>query len=100
MALRWVVKKCELFSFFQPVLHNWCNKGHVCGIVHVKDSLLLRVAHEGNVLFNHALNSLWSEMKLHGKSVRSWCDGSSDRSFMGCGPIELFLVPVSASRLV
>ena len=24
-----------------------------------------------------------SEMKLRGKSVRSWCDGSSDRSFMG-----------------
>ena len=21
-------------------------------------------------------------MSLHGKSVRSWCDGSSDRSFM------------------
>ena len=21
-------------------------------------------------------------MKLHGKSVRSWCNGSSDRSFM------------------
>ena len=24
-----------------------------------------------------------SEMYLRGKSVRSWCDGSSDRSFMG-----------------
>ena len=24
----------------------------------------------------------WSEMWLRGKSVRSWCDGSSDRSFM------------------
>ena len=24
-----------------------------------------------------------SEMQLRGKSVRSWCDGSSDRSFMG-----------------
>ena len=29
------------------------------------------------------------------KSVRSWCDGSSDRSFNG-GPIELFLVPKQA----
>ena len=24
-----------------------------------------------------------SEMYFRGKSVRSWCDGSSDRSFMG-----------------
>ena len=31
---------------FQPVLHDWCNKGHgmcypVCGMVHIKDPLLL-----------------------------------------------------------
>ena len=31
---------------FQPVLHNWCNKGcgmcyPVCGMVHIKDPLLL-----------------------------------------------------------
>ena len=26
--------------------------------------------------------ALGSEMKLRGKSVRSWCDGSSDRPFM------------------
>ena len=26
--------------------------------------------------------SWWSEMYLRGKSVRSWCDGSSDRSLM------------------
>ena len=32
---------------------------------------------------------------IRGKSVRSWCDGSSDRSF-----IELFIVPASAPRLV
>ena len=30
---------------FQPVLHDWCNKGrgmcyHVCGIVHIKEPLL------------------------------------------------------------
>ena len=31
-----------------------------------------------------------------GGSVSSWCDGSSDHG----GPIELFLVPPSASRLV
>ena len=31
---------------FQPVLHDWCNKGHgmcyhVCGIMHIKEPLLL-----------------------------------------------------------
>ena len=35
----------ELFSF-QPVLHDWCNKGRgmcypVCGMVHIKEPLLL-----------------------------------------------------------
>ena len=34
---------------FQPVLHNWCNKGcgtcyPVCGMMHIKEPLLLRVA--------------------------------------------------------
>ena len=33
---------------FQPVLHDWCNKGrgmcyHVCGMVHIKEPLLLIV---------------------------------------------------------
>ena len=35
-------------SYFsvQPVIHNWCNKGHgmcypVCGMVHIKEPLLL-----------------------------------------------------------
>ena len=36
-----------------------------------------------------------SEMQLRGKSFRSWCDRSSDRSFM-----VLFLVPASVPRLV
>ena len=38
----------DLLSYFlsQPMLHNWCNKGFgmfyiVCGMVHLKDSLLL-----------------------------------------------------------
>ena len=31
---------------FQPVPHNWCNKGHgmcypICGMVHIKEPLLL-----------------------------------------------------------
>ena len=34
----------ELF-LFQPVLHDWCNKGHgkcysVCGMVHIREPLL------------------------------------------------------------
>ena len=41
------------YFLFQPVLHNWCNKGSamcypVCRMVHIKESLLLiekRVAH-------------------------------------------------------
>ena len=46
-----MVDPLSYFSF-QPVLHNWCKKGHgmcypVCGIVHIKEPLLLieNVAH-------------------------------------------------------
>ena len=45
------VNPLSYFSF-QPVLHDWCNKGHgmcypVCGMVHIKEPLLLmeRVAY-------------------------------------------------------
>ena len=50
--VRWVVRSIlhgvdplSYFSF-QPVLHDWCNKGRgmcypVCGMVHVKEPLLL-----------------------------------------------------------
>ena len=50
--VRWVVGSIlhgvdplSYFSF-QPVLHNWCNKGcgmcyPVCGMVHIKKTLLL-----------------------------------------------------------
>ena len=50
--VRWVVGSIlhgvdplSYFSF-QPVLHDWCNKGHgmcypVCGMVHIKEPLLL-----------------------------------------------------------
>ena len=51
--VRWVVGSIlhgvdplSYFSF-QPVLHDWCNKGRgmyypVCGMVHIKEPLLLR----------------------------------------------------------
>ena len=52
--VRWVVglilnglDPLSYFSF-QPVLHDWCNKGRgmdypVCGMMHIKESLLLIV---------------------------------------------------------
>ena len=52
LIVRWVVGSVlhgvdplSYFSF-QPVLHDWCNKGRgmcypVCGIVHIKEPLLL-----------------------------------------------------------
>ena len=56
--------------------HNWCNKGSgmcypVCGMVHIKERLLLI-----------------DKSSLCGSSgfpfsLRSWCGGSSDQSFMG-----------------
>ena len=40
-----MVDPLSYFSF-QPVLHDWCNKGYgvcyrVCGMMHIKDPLLL-----------------------------------------------------------
>ena len=52
LMVRWVVRSIlhgadplSYFSF-QPVLHDWCNKGcgmcyPVCGMVHIKEPLLL-----------------------------------------------------------
>ena len=52
LMVRWVVgsiihgvNPLSYFSF-QPVLHDWCNKGRgmcypVCGMVHIKEPLLL-----------------------------------------------------------
>ena len=52
LMVRWVVGSIlhgvdplSYFSF-QPVLHDWCNKGRgmcypVCGMVHIKETLLL-----------------------------------------------------------
>ena len=52
LMARWVVGSIlhgvDPFSYFsfQPVLHDWCNKGRgmcypVCGMVHIKEPLLL-----------------------------------------------------------
>ena len=52
LMVRWIVVSIlhgvdplSYFSF-QPVLHDWCNKGRgmcypVCGMVHIKEPLLL-----------------------------------------------------------
>ena len=61
------------YFLYQPVLHGWCNKYHgmyypVCGMVHIKDTLLLTGKHrscsggserERNVLFNDTLNTFY-----------------------------------------
>ena len=50
--VRWVVGSILhgvdplCYFLFQPVLHDWCNKGrdmcyHVCGMMHIKEPLLL-----------------------------------------------------------
>ena len=52
LMVRWVVGSILhgvdplSYFLFQPVLHDWCNKGHgmcypVCGMVHIKEPLLL-----------------------------------------------------------
>ena len=89
LMVRWVVGSIlhgvdplSYFSF-QPVLHDWCNKGcdmcyPVCGMVHIKEPLLLI---DKSRAFAHG---------AMGRRIDpSWG-----------GPIELFLVPASAPRLV
>ena len=52
LMVRWVVGSILhgvdplSYFLFQPVLHDWCNKGRgmcypVCGMVHIKDPLML-----------------------------------------------------------
>ena len=47
LMVQWVAFMELLSSFsFQPVLHDWCNKGSgicypICGMVHIKEPLLL-----------------------------------------------------------
>ena len=67
-------------SLFQPVLHDWYNKGH--GMVHIKEPLLLigkssqcsgrwmdgqTDRKEGNVLFNDSLNTFY--LWLYGRGT-------------------------------
>ena len=103
------------FSYFsyQPVLHSWCVLSCLCNGTCVERGahdvvgagFLTRyqfgsspyvqhhITKNENVLSEslnkHFLPSIRSEMQLHGKSVRSWCDGSLDRSFM-VDPLSYF----------
>ena len=43
LMVQWVIDIIAPFSF-QPVIHNWCNRGMYCPfcvVVHIKDILLL-----------------------------------------------------------
>ena len=90
-----IVDPLSYFSF-QPVLHDWCNKGRgmcypVCWMTHIKEPLLLigksspcggsgfplslSGRKEGNVLFNDALNTFY----LRSYGVRHMVKNHSDR---------------------
>ena len=98
---RWVVRSIlqgvdPLSNFsFQPVLHDYKGRGMfhpVCGMMHIKEPLpLIRKSSPCRTMsFTKYLmqyNRVECVLKYNisfvtGKSVRSWCDRSSDRSFM------------------
>ena len=85
-----------IYFSFQPMLQDWYNKGRgmcypVCGMVHIKEPLLKigksSPCGDSGFLLSP---SEWSiticptpyNRNQMCKSVRQWCDGSSDRSFM------------------
>ena len=86
---------CFVFSKFLAVLHNWYLKSYDLYCFVSEESLYKRLkvgtcARDRRALQQLALNvqvkhcySYGSEMQLRGKSVHSWCNGSSDRSFLG-----------------
>ena len=46
MTAKSCVSHCVVYFSFQPVPHDWCNKGRgmcytVCGMVHIKEHLLV-----------------------------------------------------------
>ena len=70
-----VVNPLSYFSF-QPVLHDWCNKGRgmcypVCGMVHIKEPLLLIVKSSVCVL---NLTVLTYSTKVKANDVKSLVD--------------------------
>ena len=123
VMVRWVVGSIlhgvdplSYFSF-QPVLHNWCNKGRgmcypVCGMVHIKEPLLLigKSSIYGSSGFPFSLSE-WSlticltpynrkqnvlSASLN-KTFPSFAHGAMGRRICPSwgGPIELFLIPAN-----
>ena len=114
LMVRWVVGSIlhgvdplSYFSF-QPVLHDWCNKGHrmcypVCGMVHIKEPLLLigKSSLCGGCGFPFSLSEWSLTICLTPYNCRAFAHGAMGRRIDPSwgGPIELFLVPASAPRL-
>ena len=85
-----------IYFSFQPVLQDWYNKGHgmcypICGMVHIKEPLLIigksSPCSDSGFLLSPAEWSITICPTPYNRnqmcmSVRLWCDGSSDRSFM------------------
>ena len=44
--------------------------------------------HSTHFIYGYMTSEIWKEQ--HGKSVRSWCDGSLDQSFRGLDPLSYF----------
>ena len=57
------------YYLFQPVLHNWCDKGHgyhsVCGMVHIEYSLLLIYEVVAEWFVSHYLGNLLPYFHCH-----------------------------------
>ena len=75
LMVRWVVGSIlhgvDPMSYlsFQPVIHDWCNKGRgmyypVCGMVHIKESLLL-IGKSGRSGFPFSQSELLSSFNLN-----------------------------------
>ena len=73
--VRWVVGSIlhgvDPLSYFslQPVLHDWCNKGRgmcypVCGMVHIKEPLLLIVRMTHTTAFVTPVMEHWLEREI------------------------------------
>ena len=70
-----------------------------CGFSLLPRDLLRK---EGNVLFNDAHDTFYLGLYGVGHMVKDHSDSERGNPLSGarCGPIELFLVPASAPRLV
>ena len=54
--------------------------------------------HSTHFIYGYMTSEIWKEQ--HGKSVRSWCDGSLDRSFHGVDPLSYFSFSTGVTKAV